>query len=191
MSTFKAQGNASGTGEVTLQTPNTNTNRTISLPDADGPLINTAPGTSGNILTSNGSAWVSQALPVKILSVTQDYDTASYTNGNSSATDVITVSVTPQSASSKFIIIANVTLVCVPGSNNGATVYIVRNSTTIFSMQGGHGLNNTFTAALSPVAYDAPATTSSITYKLQAIGDNSSTITNSTFPYNIIVVEYV
>lgn len=163
---------------------------TGTLPAANGGTGLTSPGTSGNILTSNGSNWVSQALPIKILSITQGYDTASYTNGNSSATDVITVSVTPQSASSKFIIIANVTLVCVPGSNNGATVYIVRDSTTVFSMKGGHGLNNTFTAALSPVAYDAPATTSSITYKLQAIGSDSSTITNSTFPYNIIVVEY-
>lgn len=41
MSTFKAQGNASGTGEVTLETPNTNTNRTISLPDATTTLVGT------------------------------------------------------------------------------------------------------------------------------------------------------
>lgn len=41
MSSFKAQGNASGTGEVTLQTPNTNTNRSISLPDASTTLVGT------------------------------------------------------------------------------------------------------------------------------------------------------
>ena len=41
MSSFKAQGNASGTGEVTLETPNTNTNQTITLPDATTTLVGT------------------------------------------------------------------------------------------------------------------------------------------------------
>ena len=70
MSTFKAQGNASGTGEVTLETPNTNTNQTITLPDAtttlvgtdatqtltnktlNGPTINGTPVMGASVLTS-------------------------------------------------------------------------------------------------------------------------------------------
>ena len=36
-------------------------NRTLTLPDSTGTLINTAPGTNGNVLTSNGTDWVSQA----------------------------------------------------------------------------------------------------------------------------------
>jgi len=39
MSNIKVQGNASGTGTHTLQSANTNSNRTATLPDADGTLI--------------------------------------------------------------------------------------------------------------------------------------------------------
>jgi hypothetical protein len=39
MSAIKVQGNASGTGTHTIQSANTNSNRTATLPDADGTLI--------------------------------------------------------------------------------------------------------------------------------------------------------
>jgi len=42
MSKIKIQGNASGTGVVTLTAPNTNTDRTITLPDGTDTLIGTA-----------------------------------------------------------------------------------------------------------------------------------------------------
>lgn len=42
MSQIALTGNASGTGIVTLAAPNTNTNRTITLPDETGTLITTA-----------------------------------------------------------------------------------------------------------------------------------------------------
>lgn len=61
MSSVSIQGNASGTGIFTIASPNSNTNRTLTLPDSAGTLINTAPGTTGNVLTSNGTDWVSQA----------------------------------------------------------------------------------------------------------------------------------
>jgi hypothetical protein len=61
VSLVKIQSNASGTGTLTIAAPNTNTDSTLTLPDATGTLINTAPGTAGNVLTSNGTAWLSQA----------------------------------------------------------------------------------------------------------------------------------
>jgi hypothetical protein len=114
MSLVKIQGNASGTGEFTIAAPNSNTNRTLTLPDNTGTIITTgtttgidasaistgtlsndrlntvsvakggtgattltsnnvilgngtsavqfvAPGTSGNVLTSNGTTWSSTA----------------------------------------------------------------------------------------------------------------------------------
>ena len=59
MSKLKVSGNASGTGVITLEAPNTNTDRAITLPDSAGALVNTAPSTSGNILTSDGTNWTS------------------------------------------------------------------------------------------------------------------------------------
>ena len=61
MSKVKIQGNASGTGVITLEAPNTNTDRTITLPDSSDTLVSTAPSTSGNILTSDGTNWTSAA----------------------------------------------------------------------------------------------------------------------------------
>jgi len=61
MSKVKIQGNASGTGVLTVEAPNTSTDRTVTLPDATGTLVNTAPSTSGNILTSDGTNWTSAA----------------------------------------------------------------------------------------------------------------------------------
>ena len=55
MSKVKIQGNASGTGVLTITAPNTSTDRTITLPDATGTLLNS--DGSGANLTSlpNGS----------------------------------------------------------------------------------------------------------------------------------------
>ena len=47
MSNVKIEGNASGTGTLTIQAPNTNTDRTFSLPDVTGDIVTT--GDSGTI----------------------------------------------------------------------------------------------------------------------------------------------
>lgn len=44
MSSVSIQGNASGTGIFTIASPNSNTNRTLTLPDATGTIITTAGG---------------------------------------------------------------------------------------------------------------------------------------------------
>ena len=53
MSKVKIQGNASGTGVVTLTAPNTNTDRTITLPDGD---ITLGGGVDGIVSTANATA---------------------------------------------------------------------------------------------------------------------------------------
>ena len=53
MSKVKIQGNASGTGVVTLTAPNTNTDRTITLPDGTQTLIGA--DASGNVTVSTGN----------------------------------------------------------------------------------------------------------------------------------------
>ena len=47
MAKVKIQGNASGTGIITLTAPNTNTDRTITLPDGDVTLGGAVGGASG------------------------------------------------------------------------------------------------------------------------------------------------
>lgn len=66
MSKVKIEGNASGTGTFTLTTPNSNTDRTFTLPDATGDLLTsnsdlpaanltgTLPALDGSNLTNAG-----------------------------------------------------------------------------------------------------------------------------------------
>ena len=58
MASTKIQGNASGSGSVTVTAPNTNSNRTVTLPDADITIPNALPGAdsgySKNVLTTQG-----------------------------------------------------------------------------------------------------------------------------------------
>ena len=51
MSKVKIQGNASGTGVLTIEAPNTNTDRTITLPDTTGTLLDTNSSLSSSKLT--------------------------------------------------------------------------------------------------------------------------------------------
>ncbi len=47
MSKVKIQGNAAGTGVLTITAPNTSTDRTITLPDSTGTLATTADSVGG------------------------------------------------------------------------------------------------------------------------------------------------
>lgn len=53
MSAIQMAPNASGTGTLSIASPNTNTNRTLTLPDATGTLVNT---TDANLTTLSGAA---------------------------------------------------------------------------------------------------------------------------------------
>jgi len=52
MSKVKIEGNASGTGTLTISAPNTNTDRTITLPDGAGEILTDASSLSATNLTS-------------------------------------------------------------------------------------------------------------------------------------------
>ena len=91
MSIVKVQGNASGTGIFTVASPNSNTDRTLTLPDNTGTLVSTgstagvtqamlASGVAGNgpafsaYMGSNQS--VSNATQTKVAFDTEAFDTA-------------------------------------------------------------------------------------------------------------------
>jgi len=61
MAKIKVESQSTGTGIYTLKTGTASTNYSATLPDATGTLINTAPSTSGNVLTSDGTDWTSAA----------------------------------------------------------------------------------------------------------------------------------
>jgi hypothetical protein len=61
MSKIQITGPSTGTGTLTLTSTATNTDQTITFPNTTATLVAVDPGTASNVLTSNGTAWVSQA----------------------------------------------------------------------------------------------------------------------------------
>ena len=74
MSRAILKGNASGTGTVTLETPNTNTDRTISLPDATGTVMVSGNMPAFSAYQSSGQS-ISSGTATKVLFQTEDFDT--------------------------------------------------------------------------------------------------------------------
>ena len=68
MATIKLQGNASGSGSVTLTAPNTNSDRTITLPDSDTVLI----GGAAVVGTLNGTGTIALQNAKGVSSVTDN-----------------------------------------------------------------------------------------------------------------------
>jgi len=98
MSKVAIQGNASGTGVFTIASPNSNTDRTLTLPDE-----------AGTVLTSAGVP--ASAMPAgSVIQVAQDVlATQIASNTGSTLVDIgLQVQLTPTSSSNKFLISGNV-----------------------------------------------------------------------------------
>jgi len=61
MAKIKVEAQTTGVGIYTVKSGTSATSYTATLPDATGTLVNTAPSTSGNVLTSDGTNWTSAA----------------------------------------------------------------------------------------------------------------------------------
>lgn len=154
MSQVKIQGNASGTGIFTVASPNSNTDRTLTLPDNAGTILTSASNLVGltgvgkvlqavNATTTNGGSYIS-------------------TTSTSFVTTGLSASITPTSSTSKIFI-------CFTGVGQGAgsngRFTIFRNSTNLGSSSGFTQSN--VAGRWVPLAMnflDSPSTTSSTAY---------------------------
>jgi hypothetical protein len=159
--------------------------------DASG-LQRLGAGTSGQVLQTGGTganpSWgtVSSSMVSAYAQTTADQNIAS-----ASLTDLnnVTVTVTPSSTSSKFLILGRV------GANHstsgsGFGLAIVRGSTVVFESESPNEVYN-FSYEVNPFMYiDSPNTTSATTYKIQVktyTGDQLAFQAGSTS--NICVIE--
>ena len=167
MSKVVIQGNASGTGNFTIAAPNSNTDRTLTLPDV-----------AGTVLTSGSNADFPAG---SVLQVVQTQKTDTFSMTGTTWTDITgySVNITPSSSSNKILIMADMTI----GSTAyNAYVRLLRGSTPIHV---GDAAGSRVLATATPGWYasstydqygatqssiqwlDSPATTSQITYKFQ------------------------
>jgi hypothetical protein len=152
MSLLAVQGGATGTGTVTLLAPVTNTDRTITLPDATGTVA------------LQGGAGVGKVLQV----VQGTTATQTSTTSNSFQSTGLTASITPSSASNKVLVIATSTFV---GSIlTDVITAIYRGDTSTGTNVSGSNLSTKYNSQASENAsvtnqyLDSPSTTSSQTY---------------------------
>lgn len=173
MSKVSLAGNASGTGIFTIASPNSNTDRTLTLPDSSGTIA-----TTGTAITR------SQMPTGSVIQVVQTFDTSQATTSSGTFGDLISVSITPTSSSNKVLVrfLAHVEM----GGSATAGIRLQRNGTNIglgsgatvskiILSQGYGGVNG------SNMCYeflDSPATTSAITYKIQWSVDSNTAYYN-------------
>ncbi len=199
MAKVKIQGNASGAGIFTITPPATATDRTLTLPDATGTLINTAPSTSGYVLTSDGTNWTSAAAAgggvLQVKSITKT-DKITTTSSSWSGISGLSIAITPTSTSNKILIMVSVNSSSGNGTNAGGGFRIYRNSSNLSGAHGDASSNRTtmFSQATSGssswvmhtsslVYLDAPSSTSAQTYQIYWRAENttSGSILNSSY----------
>ena len=173
MSLLAVQGGATGTGTVTLLAPVTNTNRTLTLPDATGTVLTNATTTgfpAGSVL--------------QVVSVAK---TDVFTTASASLVDItgLSVSITPTSATSKILVLCSLSL-NVTNGNYMAQAVLFRGATRI-SVGDAAGSRTQSSAyatingdrgrsPFSVTFLDSPATTSSTTYKFQGLVESGGTL---------------
>ncbi len=154
MSLIAMQGGATGTGTVTLLAPVTNTNRTLTLPDATGTVLSSA--------TTTG-------FPAgAVLQVVSAFTTTNTSTTSSSYVAVtnLTASIIPSSASSKILVLVNMNIYgTLSGTEGAMTIYRAGADLT-----AGAGFADAYTGSSdfimqTPMMYlDSPSSTSSVTY---------------------------
>ena len=174
-------------GSVTLQAPAdtspTGTDKTFTLPTADG--------TSGQVLTTNGSGALSFANEGKILQVVQAGTSTEVQVTTQTYTDTgLSGSITPQSTSSKILVIIDQEIYFNRGaSSHGGGIRILRDSTVIHTPVANatgpyefyySGITGFYDRAVIH-KLDSPATTNSVTYKTQGRPYESGSSGKTTF----------
>lgn len=178
MSQVKISGNASGTGVLTISAPNTNTDRSITIPDKAG-AIAVGAGTIVQV--------VHASTETEVVVSTETF------------TDIgLSASITPSSSSNKVLVQINpVARWDRSAANAGGGYRILRDSTIVHSPQQGSGsgpleerfqfngaTGSLFWTRTSLMILDSPASTSSLTYKVQGANHDNASNGDVTFQQN-------
>jgi hypothetical protein len=172
MSKIALSGNASGTGVFTIASPNSSTDRTLTLPDNSGTVLTSA----SNLAGVTGVGKVLQVVNASTSTQTTSFAAATWVDTS------LSLSITPANASNKIL------LICTAGglvsNNNYVGIRIVRDSTTVAKHWSYHNRaeqwNGTFNFAINGV--DSPAAATPVTYKIQIY--SSSNTGNFYFNYS-------
>ena len=183
MSSVVIAGDTSGT--ITLTAPAVSGTTTLTLPATTGTVITT--GSTGQVINK---ASLPTGSVLQVVNATLSGQTSSSTNVF--ADTGLTISITPTSATSKVLVIVDISGCYKATNNTMLQLRLVRNSTTILTMEGAIGYTATSTTnavgSSSANYLDSPATTSATTYKVQQASGNNNAQTGINF-FNLSAAE--
>ena len=123
--------------------------------------------------------WATPTGGGKVLQVVQSTYSTNTVSSSTSYIDVgLSVNITPSSATSKIFVIHNGTVYLDAAGNKDSSVRLVRDATTISEQIGnvGSSTSSSIIAGISFGYLDSPATTSALTYKVQAKVNSGTTM---------------
>jgi len=176
MSKVKIEGNASGTGTLTISAPNTNTDRTLTLPDGAGEILTDASTLSSSNLSGalpaiDGSALTGIDGGKVVQVVHSSYSTQKSWGGTTPLSTGLSGSITPTSASNKILVMVNQHLIVSTDTADIRVVYLkVRRGGTNLALyeylvESPSSTRTWQTFGTYAQFLDSPATTSSVTYE--------------------------
>jgi hypothetical protein len=165
MSKVVIQGNASGTGDFTIAAPNSNTNRTLTLPDEAGTIATTAFVTNRLVQNLNVTTG---AVASGTNYLVADNTIPQITEGD----QYMTLAITPTSATSLLEISITAVLEVNAAAQGGLLLFRDAVSdalaTVFFTMVGNRGYPVSFTHRMTA------GTTSEIIFRVRGAGDNGT-----------------
>jgi hypothetical protein len=173
MSKVSLAGNASGTGIFTIASPNSNTDRTLTLPDQ-----------TGTLLTNVSQSIPKSALPTgSVLQVVTGTTSTSVVNSTNTYADVgLSATITPTSSSSKILVLTDIQGASKTSAFTASRInFKLLRGATQLDESGANlytaGTNINLRISYSHSYYDSPATTSATTYKWQfGNADNTASV---------------
>ena len=189
MSKISLEPNDSGAGTFSIVSPDSNTNRTLNLPDESGVLFSDGSGVPGSAVAGQLASSNMPAGSV-IQVVSNNFSTRTQITSTSYVDVGLSASITPISANSKVHVICNLNGRLRQGSIDFETfsVRIVRNNDEIHSnvhrnMTAGTGASGLIIMnGNTTLSYlDSPNSASTTEYKLQA---KVSSSTNGRYRFN-------
>ena len=177
MSKITLEPNSSGAGTFSIVSPDSNTNRTLTLPDASGNII-AADASTGRFDSSNMPA----GSVIQVVSTTKT-DTFSTTSESYADVTGFSLSITPLAARNKILVLFNA-LISNENNSGSSFLRILRDGSPVYvgdaagnRIQASIGLtqigDNAYINQAGLQFLDEPNTTSSVTYTIQMNTNNS------------------
>jgi hypothetical protein len=196
MSKVQLQGNASGTGVFTIASPNSNTDRTLTLPDNTGTILTTATNLAGQ-------TGVGKVLQVVSSGQVADPGIGTTSTGGADVT-AYSLSITPTASTSRVFCVLSMGAGAGGAGSQMAIWWQLRRqigggsfsslgpnipsfdyTNAVFGLNGAPSINGVFSYNF----VDSPATTSTVTYRMRLYSNGTNSVYTTGAGFHMTLME--